>query len=159
MTPRQDQRFDSLNASTAYIANYLLGKTLEINPSEFPWVDVRDLAQVHVRALTTPGAGERIVVSSGSSFNAQAINDILRKNFPEYAEKIPVGQPGVVAHEGIHFFADNTKVKKLMGTEFRSLEECLVGKHPLQRVRRPDAECPAVDTAKSIIELQKRATA
>jgi nucleoside-diphosphate-sugar epimerase len=62
---------DSLNSSSilfynAVVKNNFFGADLLTSPSH-AWVDVRDVAAAHIRALETPSAaGERIIVSAGS---------------------------------------------------------------------------------------------
>ncbi|PTQ10333.1 epimerase [Sphingomonas oleivorans] len=55
----------------------------------FPIVDVRDVAEAHVRAMTEPAAvGERFIVG-GPSLWFREIAAILRQAYPERARKIP----------------------------------------------------------------------
>jgi nucleoside-diphosphate-sugar epimerase len=61
---------ESLNTSSALWYNtVVLGKSLDKTANEgSAWIDVRDLAQYHVRALQNePAGGERIIVSACAS--------------------------------------------------------------------------------------------
>ena len=65
--------------------------------------------------------------SADEYFSGQAIIDILRKHFPELHDTIPIGEPGVLKKEGRHMMADNSKIKRVLGLHFRTLEESIVG--------------------------------
>ncbi|EJD39222.1 putative cinnamoyl-CoA reductase [Auricularia subglabra TFB-10046 SS5] len=138
-----EQSLDSLNTSTKRISDYILGGQAPITHNKEAWVDGRDLAEAHVAALTTPGAGGQrfIACADRSYFTGQEIVDILRKHFPELHDKIPVGEPGVIKEGGLHLMADNSKIKSVLGIKFRTLEETVV------------------DTANSVLELQKKSKA
>lgn len=89
------------------------------------YVDVRDLAIAHVKAVTTPEAGERIIVSS-KSISSQGISDIFRSNFPELKERTPIGKPGTDSLPEGAYTISNEKAKKVLGLRFRGDEECFV---------------------------------
>ncbi|EJD39335.1 NAD(P)-binding protein [Auricularia subglabra TFB-10046 SS5] len=127
--PSQDQSLDSLNTSTKRISDYMLSVPALITHSKELWVDVRDLAEVHVASLMTPGAGGQrlIVCPDQANFTGQEIVDILRRRFPEFRDTIPVGEPGIVKKEGMHLMADNSKIKRVLGVKFRTLEETVFG--------------------------------
>ena len=56
---------------------------------DFPIVDVRDVADLHVSALRTPeAAGQRFLCVSGN-MNMREIADVLRAHLPERASKLP----------------------------------------------------------------------
>lgn len=55
-----------------------------------PIVDVRDVAQAHVLAMTAPGAaGQRFLVSSGPAMAMREIGAILRANLGAAAARVP----------------------------------------------------------------------
>lgn len=57
---------NTLNASISQIYNALFKKENVLQSVEFSWVDVRDVAQAHVRALEVPEAGgQRFIIASG----------------------------------------------------------------------------------------------
>lgn len=153
LTPAQEQSLESLNTSTRRISDYLLGKSTEVSPWTEMWVDARDLARAHVLALTTPAAGgQRFLTCGDKPFTGQQIVDVLRAQFPDYRDTVPVGQPGVTRTEGIHFLGDNSKIKKVLGIKFRSFEESVVGTSSLILLNA--MLIPPQDTAKSVLELK-----
>ncbi|AAW43616.1 hypothetical protein CNBE3560 [Cryptococcus deneoformans B-3501A] len=90
------------------------------------WVDVKDVALGHVRALTVPEAGgQRFIVGAGP-FAAQDYCDVLHKRFPEIPN-IPVGKPN--SHDeivkGANIF-DGSKATKVLGIQYSSFEETVV---------------------------------
>ena len=56
----------------------------------FGVVDVRDVADLHVRAMTHPAAkGERFIATSGDIMSMLAIAAVLRKRLGDAARKVP----------------------------------------------------------------------
>ncbi|KZV77838.1 NAD(P)-binding protein, partial [Exidia glandulosa HHB12029] len=137
-----DQTLASLNTSNQRINGYLSGQLTAVAPTGVHlWIDVRDLALAHVRALTVPEAGgNRFFTLADGIYTNQDICDILRKHFPEIKHRVPEGKPGagLGLKEGEYFVGDNSKSKKILGLTYRGLEESVV------------------DTAKSILELEKK---
>lgn len=53
-------------------------------------VDVRDVADLHVRAMTNPNAnGERFIASADGSISLPEIAELLKENNPECSSRIP----------------------------------------------------------------------
>lgn len=63
------------------------------------WIDVRDLAEIHVLALTTPGAGnKRYCPAAPEKYTYQMAGDIVREAFPEWpAERVAKGSQQIYA--------------------------------------------------------------
>lgn len=112
----------SLNSSSANIWNLINGSQKEVPPTGFPaCVDVRDLAEAHVRALTYPeAAGQRYIVA-GTPFTFQQIADIVRADYPQLRDKVPEGNPGEPLPA--MYVASNEKIKEELGMQFRPLKE------------------------------------
>ena len=71
------------------------GLSQPLPPARFNfWIDVRDLAEVHVQALLTPEAGgKRYLPVAPEKFNYQMASEIIRGEFPAWAEGlVPTGQ-------------------------------------------------------------------
>ena len=121
---------DALNTSNQRIRDIMAGQTKEGLPATgvFFWVDVRDVALAHVKAVEVPAAaGKRFFVTAGY-FSNKEIAEILREAFPDLAVKIPVGEalkPGDFPEGGLYKY-DNSKAKDLLGIEFRTLKDCIV---------------------------------
>ncbi len=54
------------------------------------WVDVRDVADLHLRAMTDPAAaGERFIATAGRSLRMVEVSKILRQRLGDRASKAP----------------------------------------------------------------------
>ena len=118
---------DSLNTSNQRTRDLMLGKGKEEIPETgtFIWVDVRDLAEAHVKAMEREEAqGKRFFVTAGY-FSNREIADIIRKNFPEYAEANPASAKGGRMPEALYKF-DNKRSIDVLGLHYKPLEESIV---------------------------------
>ena len=76
--------------------------------------------------MIVPEAGNQRFVVSARQFSFQDICDILRSRFPELSDCTPLGKPGTSSLPPGAYSIDNSKVKELLGVEFRSLEETVL---------------------------------
>ncbi|KAK6197926.1 protein induced by osmotic stress [Scheffersomyces amazonensis] len=108
----------SLNETTQLIANVLqLKKDDPIPPVENSYVDVRDAAAAHIGAFEKDSAaGKRLLVTSGR-FHYQNVVDIVRENFPQYADQLPIGTPA-----GKNQFAGYTKLEDSNATQILGID-------------------------------------
>lgn len=90
----------------------------------FLWVDVRDVALAHVRAIEVPEAGgQRFFVVSGQFSNKQ-IADVIRETHPELEDKLPPkDSPEDLSPDT--YVPDNSKSVKVLGLKYRSLKESI----------------------------------
>lgn len=120
----------------------LNGKTPGLPRIGFSFVDVRDVAECHVKAMELPeAAGERFLATHDFLWFTEAA-DILRKKFPAYNARIPkrkvpdfalklmaMFQPvyrQTVTELGRTRKASNAKASRVLGVKFRTAEEALV---------------------------------
>ena len=120
----------------------LNGKTPGLPRIGFSFVDVRDVAECHVKAMELPeAAGERFLATHDFLWFTEAA-DILRKKFPAYDARIPkrkvpdfalklmaMFQPvyrQTVTELGRTRKASNAKASRVLGVKFRTAEEALV---------------------------------
>lgn len=98
-------------------------------------VDVRDVALLHVIALTSPHmANKRHIISSGP-LSPQLVVNIIRKNFPKLEGRLPRGgDENEVFPKGLRPTPLNNarsleiiRQAKGWGWNFRTLEESIVG--------------------------------
>jgi nucleoside-diphosphate-sugar epimerase len=88
------------------------------------WIDVEDLAETSLKALTFPETNhERFLVTQGS-YDTQEIADIIRERLPE-THRAPLGEPGKRLAD-THYACDSSKAQRLLGVKFRGLEESIV---------------------------------
>lgn len=123
------QSLDNLNTSNQRIAALMTGKAKEELPptGTFIWTDVRDLALAHVKAAELPEAANKRFFVTAGYFSNEEIADIIRDNFPQLKNELPAQgtKGGGYPENGIYKY-DNSRVKAVLGIEFRSLKESIV---------------------------------
>ncbi|OGM44236.1 dihydroflavonal-4-reductase, partial [Aspergillus bombycis] len=122
-------RIGELNESNSRLWKLCFSSTKDAPVPYMPvhtYVDVRDLADAQFRAMMVPGAGNQRFVVCARQFDFQDVCDILRSHHPELGERTPVGKPGTRSLPLGAYSIDNSKVKKFLGVEFRSLEETVL---------------------------------
>lgn len=116
---------DVMNTSNLRIRDLMLGKMKERLQPTFPvftWVDVRDVALAHVRALKRPEAGGKRFYVVGGHFSNKQLADCIRQSHPGLAERLPSGKYCVEdLPEDVYQF-DNRRSREVLGLEYRSLE-------------------------------------
>lgn len=101
-----------------------------LDTGTYIWVDVRDVALCHVLAIEKEAAAnKRFFVTEGYFTNKQIV-DIVRKNFPELKDKVPgpevKGGDWPAGGKEKCYRYDNSRVKSVLGVEFRGFEESIV---------------------------------
>ncbi|KAM0249544.1 hypothetical protein ACHAQJ_009011 [Trichoderma viride] len=112
-------------------SNFLLwaavsaGRDNAVPPTKGPvWVDVRDVADAHVKALRVVEAGGgRYLLATGIYCN-QELADISRRMFPKYGDRIPIGEPSK-RESHTHYGVSTAETDEVLGMKWRSLEESL----------------------------------
>ncbi|KAG0647827.1 Ketoreductase azaE [Hyphodiscus hymeniophilus] len=120
---------DALNTSNQRVRDLLQGKWKEGIPETgaYLFIDVRDIALAHVKAIELPeAAGKRFFVTNGF-FSNREIADIVAKNFPEYEKNLPGKEVkgGAYPEGGLYGF-DDSKTMEILGIKYRGLEESIV---------------------------------
>jgi nucleoside-diphosphate-sugar epimerase len=120
---------NALNTSNERTRDFIQGTYKEeIPPTPVPlWIDVRDLADAHVKAIELDEAqGKRFFTTAGY-FTNRDILEIIQKHFPEYKDKLPGDsvKSGGMPDGGFAKF-NNERTIKVLGIKFRSLEESIV---------------------------------
>ncbi|GAB1519085.1 hypothetical protein RhiTH_002151 [Rhizoctonia solani] len=111
---------ESLNTSVAMLYKILHTKEADLTKetllsSNMNFVDVRDVALAHVRALENPEAGGQRFITSGGTLCWQDALDVL-------APPHPRGTPG--SGKGlVHSRYDASKATSVLGIDFKGLEE------------------------------------
>ncbi|KAL7951754.1 hypothetical protein V8C42DRAFT_305114 [Trichoderma barbatum] len=101
------------------------GRDSALPPTRGPvWVDVRDVADAHVKALRVVEAGGgRYLLASGIYCN-QELADVSRRMFPKHGDRIPIGEPGK-RESHTHFGVSTAETDKVLGIKWRNLEHTL----------------------------------
>jgi nucleoside-diphosphate-sugar epimerase len=109
----------------------------------FGLVDVRDVVDLHLRAMTSPAAkGERFLAVAGDSYSFLQIAQTLKARMGAWGKRVParelpnwlmgllaIGIPEVrqiLPELGKRKNASNAKAKRVLGWTPRSNEECIV---------------------------------
>lgn len=89
------------------------------------FADVRDVAKGHILAFEKEETKNQRLVLLSSKFTSQGILDILHEKFPEFAAKLPRGEPGVDNSKKIATI-DHLKSKEILGINYYSYEDTIV---------------------------------
>ena len=107
------------------------------------YVDVRDVADLHFKAMTVPEAnGERFIAVAGEGYSLLDTADVLRKNLGEKASKVPTKElpnwlvkilavfnpkvKAVIPYLGMVKRASNKKAKDMLGWNPRPTDEAIL---------------------------------
>jgi nucleoside-diphosphate-sugar epimerase len=123
-----------LNTSNQLVWDVLrTGENGPMPPTKGPvWVDVRDVADAHVRALEMPEMGGRRFLLAKDVYCTQEIADVAREVLPpKHRHRVPMGVPGQ-REAGNHFAVDARIEERLLGTggKWRELYETLADLGP-----------------------------
>ncbi|CAK7238510.1 methylglyoxal reductase (NADPH-dependent) gre2 [Sporothrix eucalyptigena] len=123
----------AINTSNERIHNAISGVWKRNNCVPDPgvsvdWVDVRDVAAVHVLAgLERPAAGGmRLLAAAPGQYDNRAILDIIRDNFPKYGDRLPDRSVLGGDKGNKRYRIENHATNALLDMKWRSLEECVV---------------------------------
>ena len=136
--------------SVEIVAMMLKGKLPAVPRIGFGIVDVRDLVDLHIRAMTVPeAAGERFIASSDFLW-FKDIARILRNNLGELATKVSTRTlPDFVVRIGALFNAELKQLAPNLGV--REIASSAKAERMLDWKPRP-AACAIVDTAHSLVD-------
>ncbi|MGQ2374870.1 SDR family oxidoreductase [Companilactobacillus zhachilii] len=129
--------------SNIQIQEMLEGKINALPKIDSGYVDVRDVASLHILAMTSAKAnGERFLATTGETLSMMEVADILREAFPEYAKKLPTKLlPNFIVKTAAFFqpqlrmiasivdeYAEtsNEKAKLLLGWQPRSAKTAII---------------------------------
>ena len=88
----------------------------------FTFVDVRDVALAHVRAMTVPEAGGNRFYLVAEHFSNKRIADVIRSTFPELAVVLPPEDSVDDLPDDVYRF-NNQKSRTVLGLEYTGLEK------------------------------------
>ncbi|EAQ88586.1 hypothetical protein CHGG_05205 [Chaetomium globosum CBS 148.51] len=127
--PRSLDSLDNLNTSNHRIRNLVQGRMREGMPPTAPvftFVDVRDVALAHVRAMTVPDAAEKRFYVVGGFFSNYLIASIVRCRFPQLETLLPPAENVKDDFPEEHWAFDNSRSKEVLGLEYTGLEKTVV---------------------------------
>ena len=110
-----------LNTSAADFYRLMNGSCDQVpDTAFFAFVDVREVAEAHLRAYETDAAAGQRYLVAGGSFTYQDIVDLLRRMFPLLSNRFPAKDATPV---GDVYQVSSKKAQTELGMKFRSLEE------------------------------------
>lgn len=115
---------DAINTSNQRVRDMIQGAAKEKLPPTgiFLWVDVRDVALAHVRAIEVAEAGgQRFLVTAGHYTNKD-IADAIREAYPDLESKLPPKDAPSDMPADV-YGADNSKAIQVLGLKYRSLKD------------------------------------
>ena len=132
-----------LNTSNQIVWDVIgAGPEGKIAPTKGPvWIDVRDVADAHVKSLQKVELGGRRLLLAKSVYCNQEIADVAREVLPaKLVKRVPVGDSGKREAES-HFGVDASEEEQLLsGKEgWRDLRQC-IGDMGVQLFRIQDGE-------------------
>ncbi|KAL2864035.1 SDR family oxidoreductase [Aspergillus lucknowensis] len=120
------ESLSGLNTSNQRIRDFVQGKHTgdELPPTgTFLWVDVRDLALAHVRALEVSAAGGHRFFTTAGHCSHKRIVDAIRESYPELSYRLPKNPIDDFPEDCYGY--DNGKVRDILGIEFHSLQQAI----------------------------------
>ncbi|KAI0190850.1 ketoreductase [Astrocystis sublimbata] len=117
----------AMNTSNHRVRDMLMGKMkdgLEPTAPVFTWVDVRDVAMAHLKAMTLPEAGGNRFYIVGGHFSNKQIADVIRERFPQFANRLPADAVDDVPSDVYRF--NNSKSKKVLGLNYTLFEKSII---------------------------------
>ncbi|KAL2259876.1 hypothetical protein VTK26DRAFT_6303 [Humicola hyalothermophila] len=128
--PRSLDSLDRINTSNKRLLDMVTGGMRHgVHPTApvFTFVDARDVALAHVRAMTVPeAAGKRFYVVGGFFSNPRLV-EIVRDKFPrlEKEGKLPPREQVVDDFPEGHWRFDNRRSMEILGLQYTGLEKCV----------------------------------
>ena len=129
--------------SNQIVKNMLEGKMKSLLRMGFDYVDLRDVADLHILAMERPEAtGERFLATAGENLTYKELAELLKKHFGEKASRVSTRVvPDVIVKIAARFNKDlrmpatflgqttacsNEKAKKLLGWRPRPAREAII---------------------------------
>lgn len=129
--------------SNVQIQQLLDGEVKAVPNVDSGYVDVRDVASLHLLAMiSSKAAGERFLATTGETLSMLEVANILREAFPDFADKLPtkkipnaVLKAAALTNPSLRMLASltgkyaetsNQKSKDLLGWQPRSAREAIL---------------------------------
>ncbi|KAF3916409.1 Dihydroflavonol-4-reductase [Orbilia brochopaga] len=113
---------ESINTSVYLVFKYFAGinDKIEEGPAPKAYVDVRDVAEAHIKALEVEEAKGKRFLNCGGGFSWEEVVDVMRQHYP--GKKFPEKTGEKVASYGF----DNSQSVKVLGIKYISLEDTVL---------------------------------
>ncbi|GIE82493.1 dihydroflavonol-4-reductase [Actinoplanes philippinensis] len=140
--------------SLGSIAGMLDGSVPASLPFATGYVDVRDVAALHLLAMTEPAAaGERFIATAGHSLWMREVAAVLRERLGDRAAKVPTREMPVLVARGLARV--NPQVRNLRAIIGRNLDATAAKAERLLGWKARPIEDTIVETAESLLALPR----
>lgn len=115
---------DAINTSNKRFRDFVQGSLKDEQPSTDTslWVDVRDVALAHVKAIEVAEAGGKRFFVTNGFFSNQEIAEAIRESHPQLESKLP--PKGAPSDPPTHAYGyDNTRSRELLGISYLPLKK------------------------------------
>ncbi|TVY70826.1 Ketoreductase azaE [Fusarium oxysporum f. sp. cubense] len=113
---------DSVNTSNQLLADIINGKHKSgLPPTQLPlFVDVRDAALAHVKAVETEEAADKRIFVTAGYYSNQELYEILYENFPDLRDRLPdEANKGGDPNPALDSFGyDTTRANTILGIDW-----------------------------------------
>jgi dihydroflavonol-4-reductase len=141
--------------SLGAIARMLDGSMPALLPFATGYVDVRDVASLHLLAMTAPtAAGERFIATAGHSLWMRDVAAILRDRLGERAAKVPTREMPLMVARGLARV--NPQMRNLRAILGRNLDATSAKAERLLGWKARPIEDTVAETAESLLALPKK---
>lgn len=126
--PINDIGIKNLNTSTQVLYDLIKSDRTKSEqlPSILPiYIDVRDCARAHVRAMTATGLDNKRSFNLAGPADAQRFVDVIRKVKPEYDSVLPLGNPGSFSFDKFAQF-DISESQKYLKIDYIPIEKTVI---------------------------------
>jgi len=114
-----------INTSNADMCNMVQGKMkTEIQARAFHWVDVRDVALMHVLAAELENAAGKRFIAAAGPYSNNEVAQIVKEKFPELSDKLP--EKIDVSSSASELNIDTTPAREILGIQFGTLDRAVV---------------------------------
>lgn len=116
----------ALNTSNERIRDLIQGKYKDGNlprSTIFLWIDARDVALAHVRAIEVAEAGGKRLFITAGHYSSKKIADTIRETHPELASKLPDNAEEDMPADVYQY--NNTLGRQVLGIGYRSFKETI----------------------------------
>ncbi|KAM0229132.1 hypothetical protein ACHAPO_010162 [Fusarium lateritium] len=121
---------DSVNTSNQLLADIISGKHKDSLPAtQLPlWVDVRDVALAHVKAVQTDEAADKRIFITAGHYSNQDLYRVLRENFPDLRNRLPdEANKGGDPNPALDSFGyDITRANTILGIDWIPYEKTVI---------------------------------
>ncbi|KAF2172611.1 hypothetical protein M409DRAFT_62378 [Zasmidium cellare ATCC 36951] len=117
---------EKLNTSNQRVLALMQGKFRDapLPPTGiYTWVDVRDIALAHIKALEVEAAGGERFAVIGGEFSHKIMADTIGATHPELQDKLPVDAVDDLGSNAFHYHG--SKAADILGIKYHSFQDCV----------------------------------